>query len=470
MTIQHFFLALRHRWRVALSVWIATVLAVLLVASLLMPNLYRASSEILIEEETRDPIAGVSLQGTNLPSRITTEVDVVRSSRVVSSALQAMGEEVQQELRASWKKQAGGRGDFKAWAVEALQRTTEVRPTRDSRVLHVSHLSRDPELAAAFVNALVKAYMETAVDLQLEPVRQYNVFFDERAKQLRDRLYEAQRRASEFQRRNGITTTDEKLDVEDARLVELNEQVAALQAKAAEAQHRRAEAASSPARMEEVLKDTTVAALASALAVQETRQNELLERLGERHPQVIESRAVTASIAQRLQSAERRVATSLEGGSKVLARQLAERSKALELQREKVLQRKALRDQARLLQDEVDVARKAFDAVNERLNKTTLEKSAPQVKVSVLKAAAVPVVASSASLAGKASIGGAIGLLLALAAIVFSEMRDRRVRNADDVAIVGQPVVGVLHRRRERAVRSTVRRPLVRRSPALTSD
>lgn len=470
MTFQHFLLALRYRWRVALGIWLGTVLVALLLGTLLMPNRYQASSALLIEEENLDPIAGVSLPGSNLPSRIMTEADVVRSARVVSTALQSLGAPMQQKLRDRWQRQTGGRGDFDAWAVEELQRTTDVRPTRDSRVLHVSHTSADPQLAAAFVNALVKAYIATSVDLRLEPVRQYNTFFDERTRQLRDRLYEAQRRASEFQRRNGITTTDEKSDVEDTRLAELSAQVVALQAKAGEAQRRRSEAAESPDRMEEVLKDTTVASLAAALAVQQTRQNEMLERLGERHPLVIESRAVTASIAQRLESAKRRVATALEGGSKVLTSQLAERTQALELQRQKVLQRKALRDEARLLQNEVDVARRAFDAVIERLNKTTLEKSAPQVTVSILKAATVPLLASSASLASKASVGAAVGLLLALIAIAFAERRDRRLRNADDVlSIVGQPVLAVLHQRKPRGAPSA--RPLLARpTPVLTSE
>lgn len=470
MTFQHFLLALRYRWRVALGIWLGTVLVALLLGTLLMPNRYQASSALLIEEENLDPIAGVSLPGSNLPSRIMTEADVVRSARVVSTALQSLGAPMQQKLRDRWQRQTGGRGDFDAWAVEELQRTTDVRPTRDSRVLHVSHTSADPQLAAAFVNALVKAYIATSVDLRLEPVRQYNTFFDERTRQLRDRLYEAQRRASEFQRRNGITTTDEKSDVEDTRLAELSAQVVALQAKAGEAQRRRSEAAESPDRMEEVLKDTTVASLAAALAVQQTRQNEMLERLGERHPLVIESRAVTASIAQRLESAKRRVATALEGGSKVLTSQLAERTQALELQRQKVLQRKALRDEARLLQNEVDVARRAFDAVIERLNKTTLEKSAPQVTVSILKSATVPLLASSASLASKASVGAAVGLLLALIAIAFAERRDRRLRNADDVlSIVGQPVLAVLHQRKPRGAPSA--RPLLARpTPVLTSE
>src|SRR5687767_5618856 len=72
MTFQQFFLALRYRWRTALVVWAATLLVVVPVASLLIPTRYRASSELLIEEANSDPIAGVAMPGSSLPSRILT--------------------------------------------------------------------------------------------------------------------------------------------------------------------------------------------------------------------------------------------------------------------------------------------------------------------------------------------------------------------------------------------------------------
>lgn len=471
MTIQHFFLACRFRFRQALGVWAATLLVVVLLGAVLVPQRYKASSEILIEEESRDQIAGVALPGSGSPSRLTTEADVLRSQRVVLRALQAMRPQDMQALRDRWERATGGRGDFNDWVVTYLQKTTDVRPTRDSRVLYVGHSAADPRFAAAFVNALVNAYIATAVDLRIEPARQYNSFFEDRAKLSRDRLHEAQRRSSEFHRRNGITTTDEKLDVEDARLAELNTQVVALQARAGEAQRKRSEAAAHPGGMEDVLRDPMVASVSSALALQQTKQQELSERLGSRHPQLIEAQAATADLTARLTAAKQRAAAAFEGGSKVLTSQLAERTKALEVQREQVLKRKALRDEARLLQNEVDVAQRAFDAVIDRLNKTTLEKSAPQVNVSVLKSAAVGSSPASGSLVGRLSVGAVAGLLLALLAVVVSEIRDRRLRNADDVLVtLKQPLLTVLHRRRMPSARSPARRLLAHARPSLTTE
>ena len=469
MTFRQFFLALRYRWRSATVVLAATAVLVVLLGTLLMPTRYRAAAEILIQDETRDPIAGVALPGGPPPNRIITEADVIRSERVVMRALKAMGALDNPLLRAQWLDRTEGRGDYGQWLVEHVLKTTDVRPTRESRVLFIAHTSKDPAFAAAFVNALVRSYIDTSVDLRLEPAKQYNAFFDERVSELRQRLHTAQQKVSEFHRRNDITTTDERLDVEDARLAELSAQVVSLQARAGEAQRRQREAALSPDRMEEALKDPTVSALAGALALQEAAESEMLERLGPRHPRVIESRASTAALAARLQQAKRRVASSFEGGSEVLTGQLAERTRALEEQRAKVLKRRALRDEARLLQAEVDGAQKTYDAVIERLNKTAMETAAPQVGVTILQAAAIPSVPTTPSLKAKASAGSAAGVLLAVFAISLLELRDRRLRDADDVrGTLKQPVLGVLRPRATRAAASPAYALLGQARPALT--
>ena len=240
MTARHFLLACRYRWRTALAAWIAAAGIVLVAAAVLMPPQYRASSEILIEDDAPTRDANAPPQQESATARLATQADVVRSERVMLRALRAMGLQDNGELRKRWTSQTGGQGDYEAWLVERLQKKTDVRPTRDSKVLYVSHSARDPRFAADFVNALVKAYKETALELRLEPARQYSTFYEDRVRQFRERLQNAQKVSSDFHRINGITTTDQKYDVEDARLAELSAQLVSLPAPAGEAQRRQA--------------------------------------------------------------------------------------------------------------------------------------------------------------------------------------------------------------------------------------
>jgi chain length determinant protein EpsF len=456
MTLRQFLLACRYRWRTPLLVWAAAVLAGLLVASFVMPPQYRASAELLIHDEPAETAAAGAQAAA--PNRLATQADVVRSERVMLRAIRAMGLQERQDLRERWSARSGGQGDFDAWLVERLQRKTDVRPARDSRVLYVSHSAPDARFAADFVNALVKAYSDTALELRMEPSRQYSAFYEERVRQSRDRLRQAQQQSSEFNRRNGITTTDEKLDVEDARLADISTQVVGLQARAAEAHRRQLEAAANPSAMEDVLKDPTVAALAAAIALQETRHQEIGERLGTRHPQVLESQSAVAALTARLESAKRRAAAAFQGGNNVIASQLSERTRALEAQREKVLQRREVRDQARLLHNDVELAQREYDATVARLSKATLETNVPQANVSVLKPATVPSLATSGARSTTLGVAAVGGLLLALLALLVLEARDRRLRDADDVqSRLQQPVLAVLKRRRPRAAASRQR-------------
>ncbi|NMV20996.1 chain length determinant protein EpsF, partial [Vibrio parahaemolyticus] len=87
-------------------------------------------------------------------------------------------------------------------------------------------------------NAFVQAYIETHLDLRADPAKRFSTFFDQRAKQLREQLEAAQNRLSEYQKQHGLIATDERLDIENARLNELSSQLVAIQALATESSSR----------------------------------------------------------------------------------------------------------------------------------------------------------------------------------------------------------------------------------------
>jgi uncharacterized protein involved in exopolysaccharide biosynthesis len=83
-------------------------------------------------------------------------------------------------------------------------------------------------------NAFAQAYIETNIELRVDPARQYAAWFDERLKTLRDNLEQAQARLSAYQQEKGIVATDERVDQETARLSALTTQLASTQAERAD--------------------------------------------------------------------------------------------------------------------------------------------------------------------------------------------------------------------------------------------
>jgi chain length determinant protein EpsF len=444
MTIAQFFSVLRARWRAALLVLLTTV-AVAVGVSLLLPKQYTATSAVMLDVRSPDPIAGLVMGGAMGTGYIATQVDLITSERVARRAIRAVGFEKNAETRAQWLEVSGGKGDFESWLAALLVKQLDVKPARESSVITISYTAPDGRFAAAMANAFTQAYIDTTLELRVDPARRYTSFFDERAKKLRDDLEAAQGALSAYQREHGLIATDERLDIENSRLSELSSQLVMLQALTAESSGRQAQANVKPEQMTEVLNNSVVASLSADLAREEIRMKELGARLGESHPQVVEQRARLAELKARLNTATARASGSVSVNANVGQTRLAQVRASLAAQRAKVLQLKSLRDEAAVLQRDVENAQRAYAEMQQRVSQASVESQTTQTNVSVLQQASEPIDPSSPNMRRNSLIGVFIGTLLAVGFAMLRELMDRRLRSVDDVVTeLKQPLLVVL--------------------------
>jgi chain length determinant protein EpsF len=432
MRLDEMLLVLRARWRTVLLTW-AVVLGAALAVSLALPPRYEATATVLVDMSGADPLAaqGVFRPVGSLSTHMATQVDIMKSEEVALGAIRSVGLDRLPEWQEKWRSRTGGQGDYHSWLASRLLRGLDVRPSRDSNVMTVSYTSPDPQLSASLANAFVRSYVEATLRIKVEPAKEFNVFFAERAKLLREALDQARARLSAYEKENGVLVGED--DVEAGRLAELTSQLIALQDAAAGAANARKQAAASPGGMREVRNDPEVAALTAEVVRLEGRLAELRTEFGDRHHAVIQTRRSLADVRERLQPAMRRAAGSFEAQVKVSQARLAETQAAVERQRAMVLKRKAQRDAAATLQRDVENAQSAYDAVLSRASQTALESAnRTQTSVSVLKTATPPVW-SPLFLAVNAGVAAVLGLLLGLWRALAAESRDRRVRSIADI-------------------------------------
>jgi polysaccharide biosynthesis transport protein len=432
MTLGQFFTILRARWISALIVLLLLV-TVTLTVSLLLPKQYTATASVFVDVKSPDRIVGVELAGMMAPGYMASQVDVIQSERVALRAIRSLRLNEDPKRRAKWQEDTDGNGDFEAWLAEALQKKLDVKLSRDSNVIAVAYTSPDPKFSAAMANAFVQGYIDTTIDLRVEPAKQYNSFFDERTKQLRSELEVAQKKLSDYQRSKGIVTTDERLDVENARLNELSTQLVALQGVASESLSRQTQAGTSGDRMQEVLNNPVVASLTADMSRQQARLFEMNERLGEQHPQVKELQANIAQLRARIEAESRRVRGSVGVNNNVNQERLAQLRTSLEEQRAKVLRLKGQRDEASVLQRDVENAQRAYDAMQARASLTSVESQSTLSNVGVLKHASEPPKPSFPKVGLSVAAAGLLGLLFAVVTALLRELFDRRLRNSEDV-------------------------------------
>jgi chain length determinant protein EpsF len=446
MTFGQVLSILKARWWVALLV-LAVAVGVTLAVSLSLPKQYKASASVVLDFKP-DPLSAAMYGGAASPAMMATQVDIIKSDRVAQRVVRNLKLSENPQIRQQWQEEAKGQGSIESWLGTVFQRSMDVEPSRESSVITVSYRAADARFAAGLANAFVQAYVDTSLELRVDPARQYSTFFETRSKEAREALERAQTRVSTFQKDNGIIATDERLDVENARLNELSSQLTALQAISAESGSRQRQAQGEQGdRMAEVLNNPLISQLKADVNRTEARLQELATRYGDSHPQVVEAKASAQELRSRLESEIRKVTGGVSVSNTINRQREIEIRTSLEAQRAKVLRMKAVRDEGLVLLRDVENAQRAYDAVIQRFTQTSLESQTTQSNVNVLTQASPPLEASSPKVMLNTVLAFFVGSVLALGTVLLLELQDRRVRSAVDVvAALDLPIIGVMQR------------------------
>lgn len=444
MSISQFVSILRARWLLAASVAVSAVL-ITWVVCFFMPKKYTAVATVVVDVKTPDPIAGINNPALMMPSYMGTQLDILTSNQVAQRAARALNMHNNMQWRESWMADTDGRGDFESWLGDWLQRNLDVKPPRESNVLAITYTSPDARFAARVANAVAKAYIDTNMDLRVEPAKQYSGFFDERVKRARAQLEQAQSKLSDYQKDKGIVSADERLDVETARMNELSTQMVMLRTLSAESNSRLTQSHTQADQLQDVLQSGLIGNLKTEIARTEARLQELTARLGDAHPDVAQTKASLVSLKSKLESEIRRISGGVQTSNSINQAREAEVRAAYEAQRQKVLKLKAQRDEMSVLEKDVESAQRAFDAIQGRLNQTNLESQNMQTNLAVLNPATEPVEPSSPKTLRNLALSVFGGTLGGLIVALLREAFDRRIRSGEDVLNDFElPVLGVI--------------------------
>src|SRR5687768_2613710 len=216
MTLQQFLLNLRARYKIALLTLLVTVLTTLVV-SLLLPKQYTASSAVVVDVRSPDPVAGMVLPGMASPAYMATQVDIIDSDRVAQRVVKLLRMDESPVIREQWVDATGGAGDFNAWLADLLKQKLDVKPSRESNVINIEFSGVDPNFTAMVANTFAQAYIDVNQDLKLAPARQSAAWFEDQTRAVREQLERAQEALSAHQQKTGVVATDERLDYETAK-------------------------------------------------------------------------------------------------------------------------------------------------------------------------------------------------------------------------------------------------------------
>jgi chain length determinant protein EpsF len=418
------------------------VAAIGIATTFLLPRQYTAEASLIVEMRI-DPALGAMAPALAAPSYMATQVEILKSERVASRAVKILGVERSATAVAQWREATKAKISLERYFAGVLQRGLSVEPGRGSSIINLVFTAPDPIFAQAAANAFAQAYQDVSVELRVAPARQSEKFLDEQIKTLRANLEVAQSRMSKFQQEKGIVVTDERLDQENARYSALIAQLATAQAERVETASRQRNTGSETSP--DVLGSAAIQSLKSQIASAETKLSEISSIVGKNHPSRLALEAQIGELKHQLSAETRRVAGGTSATNRGSSQKVGELQTMVDMQKKQLLALRADRDQIAVYQRDVEAAQRAYDAVAQRLNQTSMEGQNSQANTRLLSPAVEPLEPSRPKIPFGIAVSLLGGLAVGLLAALGLEMLDRRVRMPEDLMVMaGVPVIGVL--------------------------
>ena len=426
--------AIKYRWRLELMIGLI-ILALVAFWTMITPKVYDASSSLLFNEAQVNPV------GDGRPSddgsMLATQADVIQSVSLAADVSRSL----QLETPAAddlWRRATGGVGDFHAWRGKQLLHGLSLEPGKASSVITIHYRSPDKNTASTMANAFASAYLAARLRETTDPARTYSRWFEDRTREVRDRLEKAQSALTAFQRKTGIVDTGEG-NAENNRLGQLSGALTGAEGASADANAR---ARGSVSQSLDVQGSGVVQGLRSQIAAKSAQLSLMSSELGPNHPDRIAAQAELSALQSRLASEVAATTNSVKIASEDATSREADLRNRVDNQRGKMLGLASDRAQLDILQHDVESSRAAYDAVTLKLGTMRLQSDTPTSNARQLDYATPPSLPAVPNVPLRALIGLILGALVAIGVGLALEWWRPRVRtNAGLYASGGFPVI-----------------------------
>ncbi len=439
MDFSQFLLALRARRKAFMLALVATIVAALAVA-FIMPKKYVGQATIIVDARDEQTIAPArsSVSLATRAAYVATQIELIQSGRVATQVARDLNLAQNPELREMWQDDTGGVGAIDVWIGEVLLQKLKVNNSV-SNLITIEYSSKDPKAAARVANGFAKAYLDVVLELRNQPVREASQWFDEQLGGMRNQVTQAQNKLTAFQKQKGILVADEHLDIDTARLTELNTQMLAARNAFYDAQSKYKQAAEllasggSPDAMAEVMSNPAIAVVKADLARAESLLQTASTDLGANHPVYIKYSSEVKALREKLSNEMKKVVAALSNGMQQAQKREQEIKAAVDAQQARIMQAKDVRVELAAMTRDVENAQRNYDTVLTRAMSTRVESRARQGDVALLTPAVEPPLPAQPKIPLIAALSVVLGLLIAATMVYLLETLDRRVRSRVDL-------------------------------------
>lgn len=425
-----------------------TIVTLAILFSLLTPHKFKATSALLVNYKHIDPISGSTIPAQLIPSLMETEVDIIQSKSVAYLVVEKLQLQNDMSYQEDFASKAKGEGDIKDWIADGLLKNLVVTPSRSSSKIEITYKDKTPAFAAKVANAFSEAYIQKNIELKVDPSKKAASFYQNQLTNLKAKMEVASKKYEGYQRDNNILNINGSFDVETARMNELSTQLLVVQEQLAEAKSRHQLAANQVNISPDVSADPVVLLIKEQLITARAKISEIKNNYSENHPAYISASKEVKDLETELSKQMQSVSKTVSANMSMLEKRQNQLQQELAKQKEIVHALNTARNELSLIEQELESAKKSYNAASQRYSENNFEGESGLSNVSVLTNAVVPrkPYFPKRRLIVLASIF--LGFICGSLYVLIRELFDRKLRSEEDMlSILDLPCFGELPKR-----------------------
>ena len=456
---------------VALSVFLVVVLASLVRTYTTTP-LYRAQARLLIDTEDDGASAVINsvntvasdyyidpdlyfntqyriLIGRQLGTRVVGRLDLARVAEFngtgatptrLGQVLSQMRNQIAGPIRSVLGRETGtatGEPSDAALTAAFLSRMS-VTPVPNSRLVDVGFVSADPQFAAQAINALAEEYVDQNLELRRQNLARSLEWLSQELMRQQATVEASERAMAEYRADQNALSLEDRQNIVVARLNQLDESVTRAQANRIqkETQYNQVRALrpdEAADTIPAILQNTYIQSIKTRLAELRRERATLLERYGERYPDVIKINATIVDAEQQLASEISKAAEAIRNDYQSALAEERSLTAALERQKAAAMDLDQKNVSYTVLEREAQSNRSVYETLLQREKELQVLANSRGNNVRVTDRAEVPTKPFSPNPFRDLTLAIIVGLAAGLGLVVAIDYLDDTIKTPEDV-------------------------------------
>lgn len=447
----------RRKWLVT-TIALLTLLAVILITLMIKP-VYRATSTIQIERNAKQIVSGNTFDAIESRSDKDfheTQRQLIQSKALARRVINQLGldtKDTSSGLVSSIKKALGmsSADQSNAERTEALfLDNLTVQPVSNSQLVSINYDSTDPKLAADISNAISRTFVRMNLEKRFDTASYSKDFLSENIQRVRQTLEKSEQALNDYAKQYGIVQDIDGESTDTHSLKKLSEELVKVERERIEA-----EALYNQAKNADTDNPTIIAVLSKDPTLQE-KGNELALMIADRNARIQRSSSGTSRTIRNLTAKIERLRAEINAQSSTVLSSLKSEADTArnrqELIREQLaeLKNNAIATQGdsikyNTLKREVESNQALYTDLLQQLKTVNVASTVGTNNISIIDKAGVPYEKHKPKLRNNVAFGLLLGLMLGMGAAFLREFMDDTLKGSDELErTTGLPVLGLL--------------------------